>query len=161
MSRKDFFNQDTLISSNEDLIIIKRAKIHAKGIFRLEAHGKCKRLSNKAFGIGRDRHNAVIVSDSNVSKFHATVQFKNGIGYITDTHSSNGIFINGNKIKLYMASGEIEGIIPGIQSRFIDLLKNKKSEYLNVNSEILDNETHRTIFGNGFTKGLRYLYSDT
>jgi ABC-type sugar transport system ATPase subunit len=99
MARKDFFNQDTLISPNEDLIILKRAKIHAKGIFRLEAHGKCKRLSNKAFGLGRDRHNAVIISDSNVSKYHATVQFKNGIGYITDTNSSNGTFINGKRIE--------------------------------------------------------------
>lgn len=99
MARKDFFNQDTLLSPNEDLIILKQAKIHAKGIFRLEAHGKCKMLSNKAFGLGRDRHNAVIISDSNVSKFHATIQFKNGTGYITDTRSSNGTFINGKKIE--------------------------------------------------------------
>jgi len=99
MARKDFFNQDTLISDNEEIIIIKNASIYAKGIYRLEAHGKCKRLSNKAFGIGRDKHNAVIISDSSVSKFHATVTFKKATGYITDTNSSNGIFVNDNKIK--------------------------------------------------------------
>lgn len=62
--------------------------------------------------------------------------------------------------KLYMASGEIEPFIPNIQTRFIDLLNSPKHENLYINSEILDNETHRTIFGNGFTKGLRFLYSD-
>ncbi len=98
MAKKDFFNQDTLISDNEELIIIKNASIYARGIYRLEAHGKSKRLSNKAFGIGRDKHNAVIISDSSVSKFHATVTFKKATGYITDTHSSNGILINGKKI---------------------------------------------------------------
>jgi predicted alpha/beta superfamily hydrolase len=66
--------------------------------------------------------------------------------------------LKGENIKLYMASGELEPSISGPQNQFIDLLNNKVSENSNINSEILDNETHRTIFGNGFTKGLRFLY---
>jgi len=62
--------------------------------------------------------------------------------------------------KLYMASGELESNIDDDQIDFIDLLNSKISHTLSVKAEILENETHRTIFGNGFTKGLRFIYSE-
>ena len=99
MAKKDFFDEDTFISEDEDLVIQKNANIIARGIPRIEAHGKSKTLSNRAFGIGRDRHNAVIVADPNVSKFHATITFKNGKAFLRDINSSNGTFLNDKPIK--------------------------------------------------------------
>ncbi len=60
--------------------------------------------------------------------------------------------------RLYMASGTEEGRIDDMQIEFSDLIKSKKPERLELQSEILDDETHRTIFGRGFTNGLRYIY---
>ena len=64
-----------------------------------------------------------------------------------------------NNIKLYVASGELEGRIDDHQVEFIELLKPHLPKNVQIKSEILDNETHRTVFGRGFTNGLRFLYS--
>ena len=61
--------------------------------------------------------------------------------------------------KLYMASGRLESRIDDQQIEFFDLLNCKKSDRLSIMSEIFEDETHRTIFGTGFTKGLRFIYS--
>ncbi|TPN86785.1 alpha/beta hydrolase [Aquimarina algicola] len=67
--------------------------------------------------------------------------------------------LNINQTKLYMGSGELEGRIDDLQTTFIALLKAKKLKDLDIKSEVIDNETHRTIFGVGFTNGLRFVYS--
>ncbi|GAA4280382.1 alpha/beta hydrolase [Gaetbulibacter aestuarii] len=59
---------------------------------------------------------------------------------------------------LYMASGKLEPRIDDLQIDFIHLLKNKNVTNLDIKSEVKQNETHRTIFGVGFTNGLRYIY---
>jgi pSer/pThr/pTyr-binding forkhead associated (FHA) protein len=99
MRKKDIFSANTFISESiDDLIVVKRAVIHAGPLPRLEAHGRSKPLSNKAFSIGRDKHNAVIISDTKVSKLHATVKFRDGRGYVRDSGSTNGTYVNGKKI---------------------------------------------------------------
>ena len=122
MSKKDFFNEDTFIGEAQDeLVITKNANIINKGRPILEAHGKSKLLSNKAFGIGRDRHNAVIIGDSNVSKYHATITFTKGIAYLRDINSSNGTFVNGEKIKSnkdYRLSNKDEIIVGKTKIRY-------------------------------------------
>lgn len=60
--------------------------------------------------------------------------------------------------KLYMASGELDLRIADYQEQFIQLLKEKNEANLKIKSEVIENETHRTIFGVGFTNGLRYIY---
>lgn len=62
------------------------------------------------------------------------------------------------KSKLYMASGELEGRIDDLQVEFIAAIKNKAIKNLSIKSEVVKNETHRTIFGVGFTNELRYIY---
>ncbi len=61
--------------------------------------------------------------------------------------------------RLFMASGELEPHIDVQQEAFTDLLKGRRVEGLTLKSEVLTNETHRTIFGAGFTRGLRFLYA--
>ncbi|HPO48789.1 MAG TPA: FHA domain-containing protein [Spirochaetota bacterium] len=93
---KDMFSQETgKFVTNDQVKIIKSAKINAKGsIPRLEVAGQSKCLSNKAFGIGRDKSNQLVVADAKVSRYHALVTFENCSAYIKDTNSSNGTFIN-------------------------------------------------------------------
>ncbi|WP_282042845.1 alpha/beta hydrolase [Winogradskyella flava] len=62
------------------------------------------------------------------------------------------------KTKLYMASGELDLRINDYQEEFAELLKKKHILNLSIESEVIENETHRTIFGVGFTNGLRFIY---
>lgn len=62
--------------------------------------------------------------------------------------------------RLYMASGEFDARINDFQEAFVDLLKSKEIPNLAIESAVVDNETHRTIFGIGFTNGLRFLYAE-
>jgi len=61
---------------------------------------------------------------------------------------------------LYMASGELEPRIDELQDKFIKVLKSKNIDLTKLKSEIKENETHRTIFGVGFTNGLRFIYGE-
>lgn len=61
-------------------------------------------------------------------------------------------------IKLYMASGELDLRINDYQEEFVEILKGKNISNLSIESEVVKNETHRTIFGVGFTNGLRFIY---
>jgi len=98
MKRQDLFKKNTEIVDTEENPTIKKANINVRGVPRLEVHGKSKKLSNKAFGIGRDRTNGIIIADPKVSKFHALVTFEKGEGYIKDSNSTNGTYINGKRI---------------------------------------------------------------
>lgn len=62
--------------------------------------------------------------------------------------------------RLYMGSGELDLRINDYQEEFVALLREKKLANLKIESEVIDNETHRTIFGVGFTNGLRSIYGD-
>ena len=99
MAKKNLFNAETIYDDSESMVIKKKAVIsYVSLIPMIEAHGKCMRLSNKGFGIGRDKANAVIVSDALVSKFHAFITFKKGIAYIKDSSSTNGTWVNKSKL---------------------------------------------------------------
>lgn len=71
--------------------------------------------------------------------------------------SEKNLILN-RHIKLYMASGELDLRINEYQEEFVEILKGKNISKLNIESEVVKNETHRTIFGVGFTNGLRFIY---
>ena len=64
------------------------------------------------------------------------------------------------RIRLYMASGELDLRINDYQEEFVKLLKAKNISNLKIESEVVENETHRTIFGVGITNGLRFIYGE-
>ena len=66
--------------------------------------------------------------------------------------------VNSQQIKLYMATGELEGAMATDQLKMIDMMKRLNSKNIKLKSEILDKETHRTVIGRGFTNGLRFVY---
>lgn len=66
--------------------------------------------------------------------------------------------IDSNQLNLYVGTGELEDHMVDDHLEMIDVLK-RFNRKMKIKSEILGNETHRTIFGRGFTNGLRYLYA--
>ena len=60
---------------------------------------------------------------------------------------------------VYMGSGSLEHRIAGYQAEFVAKLEAKNIEGLKIKAETHKNETHRTVFGIGFTNGMRYLFN--
>jgi len=57
-------------------------------------------LSGDVTTIGRTPDNAVsFPADSNVSRYHAEIEFRSGDHYLIDLNSSNGTSVNGNAVK--------------------------------------------------------------
>jgi len=48
--------------------------------------------------IGREQGNSVVISDSNASRYHAQIIGDNGVYRITDLNSTNGTYVNGERI---------------------------------------------------------------
>jgi predicted alpha/beta superfamily hydrolase len=67
--------------------------------------------------------------------------------------------VSANQIKLYMGTGALENSMVDDHLAMVRILKRNDPDGLIVKSEILDHETHRSIFGRGFTNGLRFLYA--
>ena len=67
--------------------------------------------------------------------------------------------VNSKRAKIYMGTGEMEGGMVKDHLEMAELLKHSNTTNLAIQSEILDHETHRTIFGRGFTNGLRFIYA--
>ncbi len=65
-----------------------------------------------------------------------------------------------NDTRLYMGSGSDEVRIDDLQIAFMQKLKEKEDKGISFLSEILENETHRTVFGRGFTNGMRFLFTE-
>ncbi len=63
------------------------------------------------------------------------------------------------QIKIYIGTGALEGGMVNDHLDMARVLKENNPDNSNIKSEILDRETHRTIFGRGFTNGLRFLYA--
>ncbi len=100
MAKKTLFNAETIAGSDYGSIVIKKKAVisYATLVPFIQAHGQRMPLSNKGFGLGRDKTNAVIISDPKVSKFHAYIVFKNSSAFINDTDSTNGTWINKKNI---------------------------------------------------------------
>jgi predicted alpha/beta superfamily hydrolase len=72
-------------------------------------------------------------------------------------HQHRGISLKGKKV--YIGTGELEDTMVDDHLTFVDTITKLNQGNSNLKSEILDSETHRTIFGRGFTNGLRFVYA--
>lgn len=55
-------------------------------------------INTDTFSIGRSSSNDVVINNMGVSSFHAVISKKNGLYYIEDLNSSNGTYLNSQKI---------------------------------------------------------------
>ncbi|MBM84091.1 MAG: histidine kinase [Planctomycetaceae bacterium] len=64
-------------------------------------------LTDKSLGIGRGIMNEIRILDTEVSRVHATIRFKDGGYVVSDRNSSNGTFVNSKAIRSHrLASGD-------------------------------------------------------
>jgi len=59
---------------------------------------------------------------------------------------------------VYLGAGALEERIDDEVAAFADSLRSSASKNLRLLAAVLENETHRTVFGRGFTDGLRFIY---
>ena len=55
-------------------------------------------IESDGLTIGRDEECAVVLDDSNVSRFHARLVFHNAAIWVQDAGSRNGVFLNGKRV---------------------------------------------------------------
>ncbi len=75
-------------------------------------------------------------------------------------------FVSEGHTRLYVGTGSLENSkhadtqhsMVDEHLMMVDQLVAKNTRNLEIKSEILEGETHRTIFGTGFTNGLRFIY---
>lgn len=61
--------------------------------------GQVFNLKNKTLKIGRDPSCAIWVEDPHISRIHATITDSEGQTLIADENSTNGVYVNGKKVK--------------------------------------------------------------
>ncbi len=67
----------------------------------VDPKGNKKKLSfqKKVIAIGRKSDNDVVINDSEMSRYHASIRFENGTYSIYDLNSTNGIFFHDKRIR--------------------------------------------------------------
>ena len=113
-------------------------------------------LSNPINKIGRNPlTNTIILNHNSISKEHAMIEFDSkGQGYISDLFSSNGTFVNDNKIssnqKLLLNEGDIikfgkeQTCFKYVTNKFASLKVNKNINNLTINNNKLFNSANTT-----------------
>ncbi len=56
------------------------------------------KLHKKKNSLGRSKENDIVLADFSVSRAHAFLIEENGVWYIQDNNSTNGVFVNGKKV---------------------------------------------------------------
>ena len=85
------------------------------------------KISEKNTKIGRkEKINQIVINQDTISRQHAVIEYKNYAYWISDQDSSNGTFLNGEKIanEMRLSNGDtisidvydFEFILPGLES---------------------------------------------
>jgi hypothetical protein len=72
---------------------------HRRGTARLRYEGRSAVLGSQGAVIGRSRDTDVVLSDENVSRRHAEVRPSGGSWIVKDLGSTNGVKVNGRRIR--------------------------------------------------------------
>lgn len=60
--------------------------------------GKAFRIEGKGLKVGRGKHNDIVLADHFASIDHALIRYKKGVNTIEDLGSTNGTWVNGERI---------------------------------------------------------------
>lgn len=82
------------------------------------ANGREYPLNAGPLRIGRAADNEVVIDDESVSSHHALISGNNGTVMVTDLQSTNGTFINGQRIMVAPLSGTMALSIGSVQCSF-------------------------------------------
>ncbi len=95
----------------------------ANGILRMEIifgtdMGKVYSIDKTGSTIGRADDNRIILTDNTVSSHHAKIYYEDGFFLIEDVGSTNGIFINGNKVQLFRLESNCTFKLGSVEGNF-------------------------------------------
>lgn len=93
--------QHFIPTSEETQVVAPVAPAQVEEVYLYdEANDIAYRLSGKSEKIGRESSNDVVVSDINASRVHAEIHREsNGTWIVSDLNSTNGLFVNGRRVK--------------------------------------------------------------
>ena len=86
---------DTEAVSSEDAAALDLAHAPAALVLGSKRH----ELANRALVLGRSRDSDIPVDDPNVSRRHAEIRHEDGAYWIVDLGSTNGVTVNGERVK--------------------------------------------------------------
>src|SRR5262249_50726099 len=91
-------------------VLVRMDSVHA---------GQVTSLSDPEMRIGRHPDNGLVVDDDGMSRNHARVYYEAGAYYVEDFGSSNGTYVNGERVQKHkLAGGAIVQLGPGVCLRF-------------------------------------------
>jgi pSer/pThr/pTyr-binding forkhead associated (FHA) protein/Mg-chelatase subunit ChlD len=72
---------------------------------------KSLKLTKSLVTIGREEGNDIVIAQSTISAQHATIEYKHGYFYLADNRSTNGTFLNNNRVngEQRLKSGDVIG----------------------------------------------------
>lgn len=111
--------------STDQTKVFARPKTKAKKtnfIFELEIltgskRGKVFQFSSQSITLGRREDNQVLLDDADVSRYHARINY-NKHWQIVDLNSTNGVFVNGKRIKSARLNSEDEILLGSTMLKF-------------------------------------------
>jgi hypothetical protein len=74
------------------------------------------------FTIGRDRSCELVLADAEVSRKHARLESQGGVVFVRDLESSNGTFLNGQRLTSAIETREGDAIDVGTTRVFVEKL---------------------------------------
>jgi signal transduction histidine kinase len=81
--------------------------VHSLFVFRGNDQGVRFKLEDETLGLGRDATNSIQLHDTEVSRRHAVIRRSGQTYTVSDLGSSNGTFVNGQRIQTHeLASGD-------------------------------------------------------
>jgi pSer/pThr/pTyr-binding forkhead associated (FHA) protein len=88
-------------ASDTEAVSSEEAAVHglAHTPAALVLGGKRHELANRSLVVGRSRDCDISVDDPNVSRRHAEIKHENGAYWIVDLGSTNGVTVNGERVK--------------------------------------------------------------
>lgn len=132
-----------------------------KGLYYVyqQANGRSYRIEEgQEITFGRAFDNIVHIDDASVSRHHAVIKWKKGLMYITDLKSTNGTFVNSEKVEdsfFYELNYLDEVKIGNITFKVLDeesaIGKNFENNSMHAKTVVLNSDrTKRTLDKNDF-----------
>lgn len=101
------------------------------------------RLDKEKISIGRDSDNDIYINNLAISRYHARIIVEDGKIFIEDLESSNGTYLNGQKIT-HSELNEFDTVLIGKYKISIENKnhkENKESAYIEDSTVMVDNDT--------------------
>jgi pSer/pThr/pTyr-binding forkhead associated (FHA) protein len=95
--KRTVFDPQEPVVPDENVLRTKRTRPYLL-VLEGPLKGREFQVTKEPFMIGRDRTNDIIIEDPLISRKHASIYFRDGRYRVKDLDSTNGTFLNGEKV---------------------------------------------------------------